>query len=118
MVLCQDTLEMLRAESLKNDGDQGDDQVLPYKLYLITLECEYMHKKNEKDIVEKVRSYFKFQDKQADNNTQESLLAGISSHSKVKAKTFFTLGSWVYERTESFTKENLEQINNLFDESL
>lgn len=80
------------------NAEQSDisdpDMALPYKLYLITLECEYMHKKNERDIVEKVRVYFRDQEQE------------ISS--KVKAKTFFKLGSWVYERTESFTKENLE----------
>lgn len=38
--------------------------------------------------------------------------------SKMKAKTFFTLGTWVYDKAEAITKENLEQINRLFDESL
>lgn len=63
MVLCQDTLEMLKAEfsdSNITDINQRDDKsTLPFGLYLIGLECEYMHKKNEKDIVERVRSYFK-----------------------------------------------------------
>ena len=67
-----------------------------------------MHKKNEKDIIERVRSYFKL---------QENKDAG-SVDSKIKAKAFFTLGSWVYRKADVFTKENLEQINQLFDESI
>ena len=58
-----------------------DEMSLPYQLKLITLECEYMQKKNEKDIVEKTRSYF--------SRLRENK---IDISCKVKAKTYFTLG--------------------------
>lgn len=53
---------MLKAEfsDINSTNTNIDDKsTLPFGLYLIGLECEYMHKKNEKDIVERVRSYFK-----------------------------------------------------------
>lgn len=57
---------MLKAEfsdTNNSDMNQRDDKLtLPFGLYFIGLECEYKQRKNEKDIVERVRSYFKSQE--------------------------------------------------------
>ena len=46
MVLCQDIVDMLKAEY------QVKQREIPPALQLITWECDYMQKKNEKDVFE------------------------------------------------------------------
>lgn len=54
--LCQDTIEMLKAQYYQYHEKETQ---MPFGLYIVGLECEYMHKKNEKEMVELVRFYFK-----------------------------------------------------------
>ena len=77
MVLCQEIIESLKIEV--NDNFESYPE-----LYLLQLECEYMLKRNEKDLMEKTKNFF------------SNPLVKIEP--KMKAKTFFKQGSWMLEK--------------------
>ncbi|CAD8184910.1 unnamed protein product [Paramecium octaurelia] len=99
MVLCKSTIEILK-EQFQNQGLAP----LPVTLHIFNMQFEYVHAKHEIQILDQVREYF----------TNQEQISSIDS--KLKAKTFFTLGKWAYERAESTS--DLEQITKQFDESL
>ncbi|CAD8129655.1 unnamed protein product [Paramecium sonneborni] len=99
MVLCKSTIEILK-EQFQNQGQAP----LPVTLHIFNMQFEYSHAKHEIQILDQVRKYF----------TNQEQISSIDS--KLKAKTFFTLGKWAYERAESTS--DLEQITKQFDESL